>query len=685
MGHRAFRSNHAGIALITTFLTIVVVLMLVGAVVILSRGSMGVSGSIRDREAALAAAQAGLAYCQTRLQERPSWCGDGDGVVTQPPPIVSSTDGNLVVIEDNGTVVGWMRGVNGDVSQFRVRFNYHDGPTGVPGDLDGLDDPSYFIRSPYVSVNNLENSAAASVPRPDEGSGDWEVTTVTNCPYNVPSGTVCLIVEGRAGQGLRDALQDPASPVYDPPTAAGRMVVQIAEAYLGKPDAGVVDAVAYSGNELGATVEGTMKVEAVDTADAPRIRTNQNLVVKTAAGTAPTYQTPGNAEVYVKDTIGEFLLGPGPSTLTDPQVIRDTTEKDQFLSIAWSDVAKAAPSDANVAAGTYIWRQGGAVEYYPSTYSGDPALYVPGTGTIVGSLDSGAGAVTIDTSDPSYPYTLRFTKDVFVSSTTDPVTGQPVTGLAIVPEQAILDTGKRPRNVFEAGSSGEVPILSASGADAVIAMEGSITGQGSVVSAKDILFQGESSLESDPATAVALYAQGDVKLQAIPDEVVGAMSGGGNATESTTATGPGPWRTYQLSGPGWTMEGQYHTGNNKWKNGDPKCKSGSPPAWALAWSSPTGSTVYPATAQNQKLKGVVYAQGDFIADMKDALYQGGLNIEGVLVAYGGKPGVDDPGTGGKGKIAIKATDVEFRYNPDYVENLLGTGPIRLERKMWANY
>ncbi len=65
------------------------------------------------------------------------------------------------------------------------------------------------------------------------------------------------------------------------------------------------------------------------------------------------------------------------------------------------------------------------------------------------------------------------------------------------------------------------------------------------------------------------------------------------------------------------------------------------------------------------LKGLIYTWKDFRA--KD-LAGGSLSIRGGIVAYGGDPSSQDPGTNGYGKISIsKGKYVTFTYDPDYMK------------------
>ncbi|MEW6283406.1 MAG: hypothetical protein AB1758_32655, partial [Candidatus Eremiobacterota bacterium] len=101
-----------------------------------------------------------------------------------------------------------------------------------------------------------------------------------------------------------------------------------------------------------------------------------------------------------------------------------------------------------------------------------------------------------------------------------------------------------------------------------------------------------------------------------------------------------------------------------------------------------------------KMKGVVYAQGDFVAKLGSVTMPGewgSLDLEGCLIAYGGDPsntypdGVtprtpDAPGSNGKGTIDLRARQVKLKFNPVYVGSLSQALPANFQLKSlsWDN-
>lgn len=191
--------------------------MFVGAATSLVVGEAQVVSADRN-DAASAAADAGLRYAQARLSEDYLWRGDGSGLVVDMP--------DLAVREDRGNVIGVLRAPGGEFAQFRIRFNYQDGG-GEHG--DGLLDPTTLVMDqPFVSINNLIGGAAVPVPRASGAGGRVLAEDIDSAAYEVPPGTACLLVEGRAGPGLREL----NTTNLNPTVTGGRVNSRVVEAYF---------------------------------------------------------------------------------------------------------------------------------------------------------------------------------------------------------------------------------------------------------------------------------------------------------------------------------------------------------------------------------------------------------------------------------------------------------------------
>lgn len=206
-------SRRRGIFIITSLFIVLLVMMILAAVVKLVPTTLGSADRFNDDQKAVAAAQAGVRYAVARLQDDFFWNGNLN-------PAQRTVDlPDFVVEEDNGNIFGYLKTETGEVSQFRIRFNFQDGDPG----LDNLPDPTRFVQHPYVSVNNLTNYISSSdVPLTGAGPS-YSVPDPYGFDYQVPPREVILVVEGLAGDGLRDTT--PGS--LDPPAGTTRRVSRV--------------------------------------------------------------------------------------------------------------------------------------------------------------------------------------------------------------------------------------------------------------------------------------------------------------------------------------------------------------------------------------------------------------------------------------------------------------------------
>lgn len=633
------RPRNKAILLITTLIFSTLLLMgLVATLGMSDRALLGAENA-EDFSTARTAVEAGAEYALVRLQERPTWRGDGDGIDTSQ---VVVDEPNFVVIEDNGDVIGFMQVEGGTPSQFRIRFNFHDGDASSSSDADGLDDPEIVsLPGPWISINNLMSEATTPIPRAETtASGLWTVEPGSPMPSDAPSFTACIIVEGIAGEGLREQLRG-AAPQPEPLAGGPTVARQVGEFYFQRGSRAAADAASYSAGDLDVTVSpgGALKVEAATSGDVGRVRSNANVELQATAGSA-TYDSPGG-EVYVADTVGEFNVNGAPSTAPNPT--QRTTRKGEFFELKWSDVKKAETGSPEVRAGTYIWRDPtpttpGHLEYYAEDYDPVSGSYPPGLGTVISDgddmLTAGTAGAPPITLDPAF-LKVQISDDIVVQ----PVSGG-VSSLTIIPEAGITSSGRRPTVEF-VGSGTDTPILTSTGG---VNLGGRLTGDGSIVSEGDLYFQGSSALEARSGD-VALYARGDIVLEAIPDPVVSAT--GGTIVTLVGMTGGGA-----VGGCG------------------PACGTGGGGGGAPT-QTPITSFGAPLEFQDQEFRGVIFTAGDFIANLDGGTFRGSLAIQGVLSAYGGDPDAGDaPGDGGNGMIRINASNAGLVYDPQFVDKIL---------------
>lgn len=363
-----------GIFIVTSLFIVLLVMMILAAVVKLIPATLGSADRFNDDQKATAAAQAGVRYAVARLQQDFLWNANvnpAQRTVDQP---------NFVIEEDNGNIFGYMRTETGDVSQFRIRFNFQDGDPG----LDNLPDPSRMVQHPYVSVNNLTNYVASSdVPR--TGAGPiFAVPDPYTFDYQVPPREVILVVEGLAGDGLRDTT--PAN--LDPSPGTTRRVSRVyIEAGFAQGNNAGGDSVLSGGGDVNLFIsdsKGEVKLESITGEGQVNVRANGSLNV--AGGGSPN---------VTADKVQGLLTYNGPSSFDEDTATVSTQNlpNPPLMTIEWStldfpDTIPTSSTSAQIKAGVYFWNEtSGQMEWYDEDYTGTG--WVPTTAPIAVSSDFG--------------------------------------------------------------------------------------------------------------------------------------------------------------------------------------------------------------------------------------------------------------------------------------------------------
>ena len=644
------RKRRRGIAILISLFMAILVTMFVTAMVTLFPQQMESAQSSREGVQALSAARTGLEYAWNRLQENPSWRGDltgnASGYTINTPP--------LSVYEDHGNVWGFLTSPEGDKSQFRIRFNYQN--SGSPSQTLSGPGASYTIDSPFVSFNNL-NSATSAVLYRGENSSGHPVTGATLAPYSVPMFSCALIVEGRAGDGMRDTTTGNPNPVSN----GRRVVTRVLEANLSRPSMSCLDAAIYGGSITSFIGSGhTLDVESKVPSTPPAMRSLGNIGLGSS-----TYQTSSTGRVFLPTT-STFSAGSGGTAPTQIAQSKSTLQNN-FLKLKSTDVAKARPAvDATLPAGTYVWRSTGVVDYYAQEYdgstvpSGSPAQTFSNTAGFT-SFMSGAGGIGPGLADPVVmdpaTYTLKLQKNTYVA----PVGA--VKGLAIVPEAGLTAAANRPKNIFEGIGGVSAPVLTSTGN---ITLEGALIGKGSLTSDQNIKFQGPSVFETDPNRSVSLFAKGNIDLQRTPDPVVANLG----------ATG--------VDHP--SLHHQNHNSGGDGSDGDEN-------AQAVAVQTSLGLTPFSGSSfmgSDVLVGGLIYAGGNFTVDLTPStagLPQGSFYLRGAAVSYGNNTDAGElPGAPGTGVNFANAANAQVFYDPAYVmQSVTMSAPSRLTMTLLTQY
>ncbi len=674
--------------------------MFVGAALSLGPASLAASQNVSRQIQAQEAAESGVQYALSQFRKDPSWKGDLNATTVNDP--------DLIVTEDNGNVVGFVRNGSNQWARFDFRFNYQDGAAGP----DGLDNPATLsLSSPYVSVNNLQAGGQADVPRAD-GPG-FSVTGASARPYTVPQGAVFLAVQGRSGN------VDPANPTL---TAGSTVSAVEAIFQVGDLGAGVDSAAAMSAQNLTSNLSNNGNKMTVEgkAGRVPRLRSRGSILVN--GGSA--------AENYFSDN-GFVNTGSGFTANYDNNKTTAQGEDSSkpFYQLEWDKVRKADAAGPKMAAGTYVWWQDGTLHYYDMNYT-TYVNHIKANPTDPGVAAVLPGNVVTDTAGKKV---LRLTSSVSVEATAnsqdfslltrngaaedpptpgdDPVvvvnsvasyaqshcpafmsSFNPQAGSLVVTDLAnnpvfsaswsysgapspatysssvsgpqggdlfmihrfLVDPTLYP-NYKVASSSGWAPAGVAEAAnwaqaqgvsvnDPALPAKGEINPTGVTDNLSAADLEVEFAGGTDP---VVLSSQGDIYL-------TGAIKGTGGSIVSE-----GNIKVVGLSA---DFSANEVNGVNLYSKGD------------ITFSSLDGKgSVY--KYQDVNLKGVVYSWGNFNAKVGNQQINswGKFDLEGMLVAYGGDPhGL--PGTNGKGNINISADEIKMVFDPSFVTALGTTLP-----------
>ncbi|GMU54803.1 MAG: hypothetical protein AMXMBFR33_39490 [Candidatus Xenobia bacterium] len=718
-----------GILLITVIVLSVVMVMFVAASIALGPGNLAAGQQTLYQGQAQRAAESGISYALSQVRQNPAWRGNRNQVT------INSAD--LYVQEDQGNVVGLVRAPDGSWSQFRLRFNYQDGSPGA----DGLDDPALTIQNQFVSINNLLGGASAPVPRAD-GPGS-SVGPGSPTAFSVPIWAVSLAVEGRAGPACNQL-----NPGNLNPNLGSAVASKVVEAVYQIPDMGpqVQESGSMSGKDFLALLpagSGAVNVTS-NSSSTPRLRSKGE--AKVTGGAVPNYVSP-DGEVRIGSATNpslqaNYTAAPAPQGV----VVGAENLIDPYYQLTWADVKKADPTGPQLAAGTYVWwdNGGGAtLHYYDMSYSdyaawisdpvnalnpgvtppplppevvldtankkltitgsiyvgptastnelnvvarlgseeappGDPEAAAGGDDAAIAAaiaadpamlqqllLDTQGGSADIDISDMSG--NLLSDVDWDTGGFNDPIDA-PVTYAMML--QMMANPTSVPGYQFDYSNQSITfnPIDLQTAAASVWYTGPPPTGGGgnngvlNPPGVADTLNAADLSIEFAPpaGTAAVLTAEGNVRLTSAIEGQGGSITSGGNIN---------------ITGLGANFAASQQSGVNMYAQGD------------IVFSTlDNNGGVY--SYRDVNLKGVIYAQGDFIARLGSPALPGNwgkFNLEGSLIAYGGDP-AGAPGANGKGTIDLRADEINLAFDSSYLGSLSALPPANftLTPLSWAN-
>lgn len=498
-----------GIVLITTMLTVVLVIMLLSSVVYSNFGNMRLTSNFYGREEAIMAAQSGVEYALTKLQNNIAWQGDDKNY-----QLASAAKG-VKIVENNGNVWGMLITPNGRRSFFRIKFNYEDGPDGFDN-MDNTSDKNYIIHSPYVSVNNLYSRGMRTVytaplngilrtqKYKDEYQRECIKAAGNAKSYELPKSTCALIVEGFSGIGVRDfdlTKMNELQKNLDCSKGLGNNIVSnVVEVYLTfDPSVACTSSVLGAGGKISAKASNITIKNAQGNA-APRLRSlkDLNLTYKNISFGKGQAIVSGNFYKNGVETRAGKVSG------SDYSVIKASDkETDDIAQIKWDDVTKADSEGqkyTTIKGGVYIWRKNEHSNNYTLTrYDKNPFGKKHGFRNKKNKSEEVHG----------YGSAFQIDKAKATITISENIKVEKGKSLTIIYDDSCSQV-TRPIVAFVKNSPTDSdPILSA---DGDITIKGATLGSGSITSQKSISLQGPSILESDPGVGVSVYAKNDVNF-----------------------------------------------------------------------------------------------------------------------------------------------------------------------------
>lgn len=621
-----------GIFIITSLFIVLLVMMILAAVVKLVPSTLSSAESFNDDQKALTAAQAGVRYAVARLQQDFLWKAAAD------PPLRIVDLPDFVVEEDNGNVFGYLKTGDGEVSQFRIRFNFQDGNPGQ----DDLADPVRLVSHPYVSVNNLTNYVTpADVPLTGPGP-TFAVPDGYDWNYQVPTREVILVVEGLAGDGLRDTTPES----LEPPPGTSRRVSRV-----------YVEAGFSQGNELGgdSVLSGGGSIEVnlaipVDE-DGKTKGKGGHLLLTTVSGQ-------GQVNVRAKESLsiqggGEFNVKAGrivknedgrklkggvdgllsfgklssfredPDTVTTESVPSPPLMAIEWNSLNFPDTDLNSTSSAQLKAGVYFWDTATQqMQYYDEPYTGPDWT-------------------------PSTPF-IEVDSD-FASVRSDSAGG--------INWQIGGEKARGPRSGPLISVNGDVNVQPTANTDGIF-----------FISSDSDNVTYEFQFKGPKNNTRTFYSQGDFYVQ-------GPIQGRG------TSVVAGGELTVTNGGVNIAVAPDAESGVNLYSKGDMLISTNI--------NSKDGSKAGRGASEyaDLKLTGLAYTWGNFTAILDDpttASKAGNFQLTGSLTAYGGNPATDQPGATG-GDISISALRPSLRYDPAYSSAITGATSGELTKVLWTTY
>ena len=641
------RVGQQGSILLMSLFLVLVIGMVGRAVILLGPGALALSDSSLSRAQARRAAESGLEYATAKLRDRPTWRGDDNRTTVNVP--------GMVVIEDQGNVIGLIRDNQNGLSQFRIRFNYQDGDPGA----DEMPDPATqnLVNIALVSVNNLKGSEDRPIPRADEGS--WSVSKPDQGTRLLSSNSVYLAVEGRAGRGMAQQPDQPNAP------ARGPVSRYLAEAFLELSLSelnGQASMMGGGGIAFQVSSQGKVSVEVRgnkgNTSVVPRLRSKGAVTVDAMGTPGPLHMVQGEVARDAGKPPGFDAKVEGTVSLLQENV----GDGKDFFNLKWDDVVKADPDPATTKAihipgGTYVHWDDGSTHYYDMSLS-DYQAYM-------------ASAANQNDAGVKLSPDLKEIRDP-ANVNANP-TGLDVQGHQDIYTGAWSSSWSIKKDLYVNASTAGVQSLAV------------IPRSGAPFSPNDTTDSIPLAQPDNYGTQQITFDMRDAVISSDDDITLLARLNGRNATVTSAAGLKVITNEAELKN---DNKGNDQGGHPKGDPADPLLEKPMLQLNLYVKKDIKISTYDNGKFKKLKLEGLVYSWGNFQAMMGDPSSDrwGDFKLSGALVAYGADPVTGSPGSAGSGQIDVIAGNADITWDDRKMAAIasLGSSTVTLRRTVY-NY
>ncbi len=348
------RATNRGIVIVSILVLTLLATFFLGALVQMNPSRLRRNVHDENRDRATMAARAGVDYVLSRFKSDTKWIGDAN------TRTVDMKD--LVIREDHGNILGWIRTEDGNWAGFRVRFNAQDGD----GGFDSRGNPMYPIRNNAISLNNLGPLIEKAVPRATSSSvadGTLEPGD-PNTVMIMPGNSVALQVEGIVAPDLSPDDPSGLAEIEEATIRTVEGIYVISDIISGRDDSSVVS----GGGPVSANVNGASATISTDLGNA-EVKDGV-LSLQSDSDNAATVRTKGYFDLKGSDTFdpdqdASVRTNPGhpfEKDLADGSTFRGgIEEKDAaYQKVEWERIKNSEQSGGAVTlpGGVYIFTDG---------------------------------------------------------------------------------------------------------------------------------------------------------------------------------------------------------------------------------------------------------------------------------------------------------------------------------------